>query len=51
MPETAIPEVEVKREKVFIPAEMSIGEVQKKYSFTRAKSRRIKKKDFLSVTI
>jgi hypothetical protein len=51
MSETATPEVEVKREKVFIPAEMSIGEVQKKYSFTRAKSRRIKKKDFLSVTI
>ena len=42
MPETAIPEI--KREKVFIPAEMSISDVQKKYSFSRQKSRIAKKK-------
>jgi len=51
MSETAIPEVEVKREKVFIPAEMTISEVQQKYSFSRQKSRMAKKKVSLSVTI
>ena len=43
MSETATPEVEIKREKVFIPEEMSVSEIQKKYSFTRAKSLRTKK--------
>ena len=41
MSETATPEV--KREKVFIPAEMTIGEVQKEYSLNRATARRAKK--------
>ena len=39
----AIPEVEVKREKVFIPTEMSITEVQQEYSLNRATARRAKK--------
>jgi len=41
MSETATQEV--KREKVFIPAEMSITEVQKKYSLNRTTARRAKK--------
>ena len=47
MSETVTPEVEVKREKVFIPAEMSITEVQNKYSLKRPAARRAKKTDFL----
>jgi hypothetical protein len=42
MPENVTPEV--KRERVLIPEEMSIDDIQKKYSFTRAKSRNAKKK-------
>jgi hypothetical protein len=42
MPENVTPEV--KREKIFIPDEMTITEVQEKYSFSRAKSRNAKKK-------
>jgi hypothetical protein len=43
MSETVTPEVEVKREKVFIPAEMSISDVQQKYSLNRPTARRAKK--------
>ena len=45
MSETATPEI--KREKVFIPDEMTVDKIQKKYSLTRAASRRAKKKDSL----
>jgi len=45
MPETAVPEV--RREKILIPDEMTVDEIQKKYSFTRAKSRNAKKTDSL----
>ena len=41
MSETATQEV--KREKVFIPVEMTITEVQTKYSLNRATARRAKK--------
>ena len=43
MSETAVPEVEIKREKIMIPDEMTITEVQKKYSMNRATARRAKK--------
>ena len=39
--------IEVKREKVFIPDEVTVDKIQKKYSLTRAASRRAKKKDSL----
>ncbi len=42
MHETVAPE-EVRREKVFIPENFSVSEIQKKYSLTRAASRRAKK--------
>jgi hypothetical protein len=42
MHETATPEV--KREKVLIPEEMTISEVQQKYSLNRATARNAKKK-------
>jgi len=35
---------EVRRERVLIPDEMTVTEVQEKYSFSRAKSRNAKKK-------
>jgi len=35
--------IEVKREKVFIPDEVTVDKIQKKYSLTRAASRRAKK--------
>lgn len=44
MHEPAAPEV--KRERVLIPEEMTVDEIQKKYSLTRAKSRNAKKTDF-----
>jgi len=43
MSETATPEVEVKRERIVIPEEMTISEVQEKYSMNRATARRAKK--------
>ena len=44
MNENAVPEVEVKREKVFIPEKMTVTEVQKKYSLKRPAALRAKKK-------
>ncbi len=41
MSEIATPEV--KREKVFIPNQMTVDQIQKKYSLTRPASRRAKK--------
>ena len=45
MSETAVPEV--KREKVFIPKNYSVGQIQKKFKLTRAASRRAKKTGFM----
>lgn len=42
MSETVVPE-EVKRERVLIPENFSVSEIQEKYSLTRAASRRAKK--------
>jgi hypothetical protein len=47
MSKNAQPDVEIKRERVLIPDEMTISEIQKKYSLNRATSRRAKKKDSL----
>lgn len=41
MSETATPEV--KREKVFIPDNFSVDDIQQKFKLTRASSRRAKK--------
>ena len=45
MHETAVPE-EVRREKIVIPDEMTVDQIQEKYSFSRAKSRNAKKTGF-----
>jgi len=49
MSETATPEV--KREKVFIPKNFSVDQIQKKFKLTRPASRRAKKTGSMSKTI
>ena len=41
--ENVATEVEIKREKIVIPDEMTVSEIQKKYSLTRQTARRAKK--------
>lgn len=40
----ATPDVEIKRERVVIPAEMTVSEIQEKYSLKRPAALRAKKK-------